>query len=251
MASLYKGIIFDIDGTAVPLGSIRASQRLRDTIQQKQKTIKLAAASGRSFGYADPVFKDLGITCPSIIMCGSAIIDPVHNTVLWSRAIDHSQIVAVLSVLEKYKADVWIASDPVKKSERLSEQTPTKPVYTVFASEMEPLASRQLSQEISTLPGLAANSTPSWERGLIDVHITHSTATKEQAVHALLAILELQAAEVIGVGDSDNDIPMFRAVGHRVAMSNGSDELKKLADEIAPPMAEDGLAQIIEKYSTH
>ena|SRR5665811_1578330 len=245
----YKGIIFDVDGTAVPLGAVKADDRLRQSIRNAQATIALAAATGRSFGYAHPVFQSLGLTCPSIIMGGSAIIDPITDEIVWGNPMEKSQSDVVFEVLPKYQATVRFSTNPVQKNELWDRANVAEPIYTIWVDEMKPDAASKLTKEIVAIPGVIAHSAPSWLEGLVDVHITHAEATKEHAVHVLIEKLGLQSVEVIGVGDSGNDVPIFRAVGHKVAMENGTAELKALADEIAPPLEEGGLAHIIDKYS--
>jgi len=46
-------------------------------------------------------------------------------------------------------------------------------------------------------------------------------------------------------GDGFNDLEMVEYAGCGVAMANGVDQLKKVADVIAPPVAEDGMARIL------
>lgn len=53
---------------------------------------------------------------------------------------------------------------------------------------------------------------------------------------------------MIGVGDGYNDYPMLEACGLKVAMGNAVDELKVIADIVAPSIEQDGLAKVIEDY---
>ena len=50
------------------------------------------------------------------------------------------------------------------------------------------------------------------------------------------------------MGDSANDYAMVTYAGLGVAMGNGCDDLKAVAGWIAPPVAEDGVAAMIEKF---
>ena len=54
--------------------------------------------------------------------------------------------------------------------------------------------------------------------------------------------------EALAFGDGNNDIEMLQAVGTGVAMENGSDELKAVADDICGHVAEDGVYQYCVKY---
>jgi Cof subfamily protein (haloacid dehalogenase superfamily) len=50
----------------------------------------------------------------------------------------------------------------------------------------------------------------------------------------------------VAFGDMPNDIPMFRWVGHAVAMANAHPELKAVADEVTLSNEEDGVAVALE-----
>jgi hydroxymethylpyrimidine pyrophosphatase-like HAD family hydrolase len=63
-----------------------------------------------------------------------------------------------------------------------------------------------------------------------------------------LQLLGVDKDTVIGVGDTDNDLPLFESVGFKIAMANGTEKLKRSADYIAPSVDEDGLAFIIDMF---
>jgi len=54
--------------------------------------------------------------------------------------------------------------------------------------------------------------------------------------------------QVIAFGDNYNDIEMLEAVGLGIAVSNGNDSLKSIADEVTLSNLEDGVATSIHKY---
>ena len=76
-------------------------------------------------------------------------------------------------------------------------------------------------------------------------------ADKAQALKLVLAKLAIPTAEVMAIGDNDNDLPMFTQAGIKVAMGNGTQSLKDKADIIAPSNDEDGVAWAIREYILH
>lgn len=64
---------------------------------------------------------------------------------------------------------------------------------------------------------------------------------KERAVKYVLNALSMEPEQAIAYGDGNNDIAMFNAVGHSVAMANGTDELKAVATEITEDADHDGI----------
>ncbi|HXS15232.1 MAG TPA: HAD hydrolase family protein, partial [Candidatus Saccharimonadales bacterium] len=59
---------------------------------------------------------------------------------------------------------------------------------------------------------------------------------------------DISTEEIIGIGDGHNDFPLLMACGLKVAMGNAVDDLKAIADYIAPSVDEDGVADVIEKF---
>ena len=60
-------------------------------------------------------------------------------------------------------------------------------------------------------------------------------------------ILGADRSEMIGIGDGHNDLHLFAAVGHKVAMGNAVDELKQAADETIGSVQEQGLEKYLER----
>ena len=54
--------------------------------------------------------------------------------------------------------------------------------------------------------------------------------------------------ETFACGDGGNDKTMIERAGVGVAMANGRDEVKAVADFIAPANSEDGVVVAIEKF---
>ena len=81
-----------------------------------------------------------------------------------------------------------------------------------------------------------------------EVAITAHGADKGSAIRALCSELSLTTDEVMTFGDASNDCPMLEIAGYSFAMENGAEVCKKTAKFVAPSNAEDGVAQMVEKY---
>ncbi|CQR46058.1 Sugar phosphatase YidA [Paraliobacillus sp. PM-2] len=55
---------------------------------------------------------------------------------------------------------------------------------------------------------------------------------KATGIQAILNKLDIDPKEILVMGDSHNDIEMFKLAGQTVAMQNAVSEVKLLADEI-------------------
>jgi hydroxymethylpyrimidine pyrophosphatase-like HAD family hydrolase len=64
---------------------------------------------------------------------------------------------------------------------------------------------------------------------------------KKNAVEFVLEHLGLKKEQAIAFGDGDNDLSMFEAVGYKIAMANGTDNLKQVANEVTLDADENGI----------
>ncbi len=81
-----------------------------------------------------------------------------------------------------------------------------------------------------------------------DILIYNSSATKQHAIFEIANIIGIQTHDIIAVGDGYNDFPLLMAAGLKIAMGNAVEDLKAIADYIAPPVEQDGVAHIIERF---
>ena len=84
--------------------------------------------------------------------------------------------------------------------------------------------------------------------GEYGIDITHKGVSKGTAVEVLAKHYNIKREEIIAIGDSLNDVEMIEYAGLGVAMGNAKEQVKKVADYIAPTNDEDGVARVIEKF---
>jgi len=90
--------------------------------------------------------------------------------------------------------------------------------------------------------------------GLADVTVSHPQfiefvapgVSKGRAVRWLARRLGVQLGSVMAIGDQWNDLEMLAEVGHGAAMPTAPAEVQRAARYIAPPLAEEGVARMIE-----
>ena len=83
---------------------------------------------------------------------------------------------------------------------------------------------------------------------MVDIHVTHEHGTKRYGVERLIEMLDIHKDNVIAIGDSHNDLPLFEAAGLKIVMGNAPEEVKLIADFVTATLDEDGVAVAIEKY---
>ena len=79
------------------------------------------------------------------------------------------------------------------------------------------------------------------------LELSHPKANKEDAMKAWAPLVGCSPTDVTVFGDNLNDIGLFRGAGKRLAVANGHDDLKAIADDVIAPNNEDGVAQYISR----
>ena len=78
--------------------------------------------------------------------------------------------------------------------------------------------------------------------------ITHKDANKGAVVDYLSAHLAVPPEEIATIGDSPNDVLMFKRSGLSIAMGNASDQVKSQADLTTDSYSDDGFAKAMERF---
>jgi Cof subfamily protein (haloacid dehalogenase superfamily) len=78
--------------------------------------------------------------------------------------------------------------------------------------------------------------------------ITHKEANKGAVVDYLSAHLAVAPEEIATIGDSPNDVSMFKRSGLSIAMGNASDQVKAQATVTPDSYHDEGFAKAIERF---
>ena len=111
-------------------------------------------------------------------------------------------------------------------------------IHLFFPNHEEKLKAAAL---LKGLPFFVSESVPN------DIEVMPLGVDKGTGLSALAAYLNLTPAEVMAVGDGENDLAMLRYAGLSVAMGNACDAVKKTARVVTERNDEDGLAKAVER----
>ena len=78
--------------------------------------------------------------------------------------------------------------------------------------------------------------------------VTHPQANKGAVVVYLSEKLGIPRDEIATIGDSENDVTMFKQGAFAIAMGNADDEVKAQADVVVADCDSEGFAEAIEKH---
>lgn len=247
----YKAIIFDLDGTAIPaLPNGTPSVRLINTLKAKKGSLYFSCATGRAWTFSKHIMRALDLTDPCIISAGTQIVDPQTGTILWQVLIDPSDVMQTVKLLLPYSYEILVNDEYPGDGKPATSRNHDFAINYVNVQAVSMTDTTTICKKLKAVTGITCTKVHSQTPGRIDLHITHSQATKKHAVGKLCEMLEITTSETVGVGDGLNDLHLFSAVGYKIAMGNAVPELQNHADRIIDSLEHDGLAAYIEELTT-
>lgn len=244
-----KIAFFDIDGTLIDLNTKKISEKMLKTlIRLKEKGIILCLATGRS-PIALPHFKNIEF---DIFLTFNGSYCYNSEKTIFSNPIPAEDVRQLIQNAAEIGRPVSIAT-----KDRLAANGADQDLIDYFANaklkvEVADDFDAVLSEEIyqvmmgcyeseyeSMMKNIRrAKITAWWDRA---VDIIPADGGKGKAIEKILEYYSLDQSEAIAFGDGNNDIEMLQSVGTGVAMANGSEHLKAVADVVCGSVSEDGI----------
>lgn len=251
---VYKALFLDVDGTLIPYDyNALPSQKIADSIKKAAETTHICLVTGRSYGSITHILDRFNLENGfAITNGGSVVLDLKTKRILYDKPIDPKDTKDIVNLLRKDSISFYAKQHPLND---VFEGKYIQPNETIFKSYMffvDELYSHdkvvELFNKLSKYPNLTLHKTRHKDPEKFGFNITHAEATKLHGIEIVMKEYGLKREEIIGVGDGYNDFPLLMASGLKVAMGNAIDELKEIADYVAPNVTEDGVADVIEKF---
>lgn len=244
----YKALILDVDGTTIPNRQDgMPSEKVTQAIKKASEKLHVGLASGRPYNALTHITKHLKLKGPIIVNGGARVMDAGTHQVLWEQPLDKNDAIKIGELLlHELKLPCFINDDG--KDIFFSDEYIPKVPLEMCVQNIDIKIAEDIEKKLHKVPTVVCHIVHSWTKGNVDILINHAAATKQHGVFELAKILKIDTHEIIGVGDSGNDFPLLMACGLKVAMGNARDELKAIADYVAPSVTDDGVADVIEKF---
>ncbi|MCL4359868.1 HAD family hydrolase [Patescibacteria group bacterium] len=243
----YKAVIFDLDGTAIPHAiDAHPSHGVIRAIARAQPLVRISASTSRPASFARRPIVELGLRDLCSVNDATDLYDPLKDRVIASIHLSESAAAHVRDILNSSRIPymVNVGSDEYMADGRAE----TRQICALLVPEITGDKADRLIGKLSGISDIAAVKCPSYKEGLLWLAVTDARATKLHTVISIAEYYRIRPEEIIGIGDGYNDYPLLSACGLKVAMGNAVAELKAIADVIAPPVEEDGVAWVLERY---
>jgi hypothetical protein len=249
MSNKYKLLLLDVDGTTVASSAeALPSEAVIKAVQEAQKHLHVSLATGRPIQLAKPVIDAIGLHGLGVFKGGAEIIDIVSGKVVFTQRIAVANMRETVKLALPFGFKIYACDDHGKTLVTSPSQV-VKPAANILITAVKTSDAVGLLEELAAVKGIIAHPASSWETGdIVDIHVTHEYATKRHSAERLMAMLDCKKEEVIAIGDGHNDIPLLEVAGFKVAMGNSPDEVKAIADYVAPSLEDDGVADAIKRF---
>lgn len=284
---MYKLIAIDIDGTLLN-SKTELTERTKNVLKRAtEKGIYVVLTSGRMTSVINDFCKQIGADKYLIAENGASILDMQENKIIYKNYIPKEVVLDVVDLCEKNNIYYMVYTNKeliVKNLQHMAlffykqNYNPNARIEThiagreyiesinddftkmmicdadrsIYNSIINKLSEIKLI-DVTPIPYTSVKNitigTETTTISYIYADISAKNVNKGTALERLMKMLNLKPEEVIAIGDNINDIPMIKVAGLGVSIGNGADNLKKVADVIAPTNDEDGVAYIVEKYA--
>jgi Cof subfamily protein (haloacid dehalogenase superfamily) len=261
-------IALDLDGTLIDDDLVLPERTRRAIVAARERGVSVSIATGRMARSALRYADQLGLTDPIVAYQGALIRAMPTTAGRVGRMLLHRPLAAAVT----REAIVWTRSiglDPhLNHLERfiIRAEDARAEDYSAFLGGRAVLVDDLLAWVDRPISKVIAVSEESINEAVLhvarqhfagraDVTISHPRfleflapgVSKGAAVRWLARRAGVPLGAVMAIGDQFNDLEMLAAVGHGAAMPHAPLPVQGAARYVAPPLAEQGAAQLIEQ----
>lgn len=261
---LYKAVFIDMDGTLLNRKS-QISERNANCIHRlRDMGVRIIIATGRPIESIRQIVGPTHSADPAISLSGSMIHETMFGQPWEALAIPFDTVLEILNTCKTLGGIENILLDEAEGFYALHNNPDIEEfvgmynahpkIFTLDAVPKSPVLSLLVHSKTSR-PEIYAKLQEIHQN---DVHFTYFreypwvelsnvNANKGNAMEAVCRRLGISVQDVIAIGDGANDLEMIAAAGLGIAMANADDEVKAVADRVAPHHDDDGFAIVLEE----
>lgn len=252
----YKIVFFDVDGTITHHEDGSISSKTKEAIiALKSKGLRVVAATGRPLSMCKEI-KELGID--TFITANGAYVKH-EQIVIHKVPMDKKILQEVAEFASTENQDLSFFTEEfsmngVKDIETLKALKETLSLndypainHLIYNQEVYLMClyadDETVEKYIKNFPHLTFKR---WHPFVLNV--LQEEVSKSLAIIKVLQYFKIDKSEAIAFGDGYNDIDMLEFVGLGIAMGNGNENLKQVADFVTKKSSEDGIDYALKKF---
>ena len=243
-------VAVDLDGTLIGSDLVISDVDRSAIARAVESGIHVVLVTGRLFSASRPFARELGLHGPLAGLQGGVVYDVDSGELLHATPLAESVALAAYDALKPKRFDLQLYFGDALYLDHMSpasaEYIRLSRVEPVMVPELRSLltgaapdgalikllaigAPDAVAEELAPLAarlGATANVCRSLPQYL---EVTDSKADKGHALVRIAALLGIDLSESVSIGDSDNDVPMFRVVAESFAVANATEAARNAA----------------------
>lgn len=259
-------LVLDMDDTLLSDEHLISDKNKEMILKAQEKGVYVILASGRPTPAMTTYAKDLSLdTYGSYILSynGGVITDMSNNEVLFEQSIStehihelydfsvennvhilayHDGAIITESESEYIDLEARLTGMPLRKVANFKEAITAPSVKCLMLEEPEYLASVGAKLKAQINHKSITTSKPFF------LEIMQKGIDKAASLARLAERLNIQADEIIAVGNANNDLSMIEYAGLGVWVDNVTPEIRHKADVIVASNNDNGVAEVIERF---
>lgn len=271
-----KMICIDMDGTLLNRGK-KISEYSKEIIKKVHDMgVEIVVTTGRIYNNAEYFSNLLGVKSPVIASNGAIVREKENSNVIYECSIPDNSCLGILDALidnkllfHVYTTDTIFCNNNLTKGltqfylnlqakkedmklkyEVIRDKQTWKKILDENKNDITKFIAFSLkNKKIVKLRNLLESSDEvvCYGSGSHSLEINSKNVSKGSAVKALAEYYNIEAENIMCIGDNENDVSMIEYAGIGVAMGNAIDAVKKVADYITETNDEDGVAKAIKE----
>ena len=262
-----KLIAIDLDGTTLNQDSMITSKTKETLKKAINAGHHVSIATGRPFRMSHQFYQQLELTTPMVNFNGALVHIPNQH---WDgereTLINREIAFEILSQKKQLNLDfiaaenrdtffidsfdffdekIFASSRPGEKNLLSPKNLTTNPTSLLVRTDKRfaEAVSAELTRQFGSYVDVRT-----WGGPTAILEIVSKGIQKAKGVQEIANYLSIDQKDVIAFGDEHNDLELLDYAGWGVAMANGTDQLKGIANDVTPlSNQEDGLAVYLEK----
>ena len=255
---MTKIFFFDVDNTlldhnthAIPPSALSAIERI------KHAGHTVVIATGRSFGHAKPFIEQvrpsyvITLNGACILKDGKEVLtiplprQPLLDLFDWMQGQGHyfgvnqGHVSYISAAVPSVETPLRSVKMPVQTDDPFYLDQDVYQGWLFFDESLDDILFPAIQERFPDFDLVR------WHKTAVDV--LPKAVNKWTGCQWVLAETGFQAHQAIAFGDGMNDMEMIKGVGIGIAMGNGHPELKAVADRVALPLHEDGIAIMLDE----
>jgi Cof subfamily protein (haloacid dehalogenase superfamily) len=267
----YRLLALDLDGTAIELGQMPTPRVVQAVAAAEARGVRIIVATGRPYASARRFQAALDLDTPLICFQGALVKEVTGaGDTLAAHPLPEEPLAEVIALVEQQGWEFNLYSEEfiylarmnhpesfyerwfglpcrlvpsLAEALRVMRERGTPPLKGMFIGDFEVVD--RLTPEVRERFGDRFDVVRSHT---LFSEITAPGVSKGSALAFLAGRYGIAREETIAAGDNGNDVTMIQWAGLGVAMANATPETLASADWVAPSVAEDGVAALIDRF---